>query len=416
MSRDVEAHRSTNTPTLHKDAQLRPATIAVAAAFGLNGFTLGSWVSRVPAIRDGLHLTPSQLGLLLLCPGVGHLVGLPAAGRIVTRIGAARAIFVGAVGLALSLAGVAVGVLAEAPLLAAAALVLAGVSVSSWDVAMNVAGAKIEHQIGRPLLPRLHAAFSLGSVIGAGVGAVAATLRFSVVAQLLVTSVIMLVGIGFATRGFLPVAPEHKDQPTIGLAAAWREPRTVLIGVLVLAFAFMEGVANDWLALGLVDGHSTSQAVGAVGYGVFVTALTVGRAVGGTLLHWAGRAVALRGLAFTAAVGVLLVVLAGPLPLVLLGALLWGAGTSLGFPVGMSAASDEQAHAALRVSIVSSIGYTAFFAGPPLIGFVANAQGVLNALFIVLGAALVGALAAGAARPLRSPAAHQPHQVSEPAR
>ncbi|HEX2375113.1 MAG TPA: MFS transporter [Actinomycetota bacterium] len=375
------------------------ARVAVAAAFAVNGLAFGSWVSRVPAVRDGLGLTPSQLGLLLLCPGIGSLVGLPAAGRLVARIGPARAVSAGATGVALALVGAAAGLRAGWPLLAAAGLVVYGLGVSNWDVAMNVEGADVERRLARPLLPRLHAGFSLGSVAGAGAGALAAAAGVPVVAQLLATALVVLAAAGAAVRGFLPMPPERDRQPGIGLGRAWRERRTVLVGVMVLAFAFTEGVANDWLALALVDGHGASEAVGAVAFGVFVAALTAGRLVGGALLERAGRVVVLRGLAATAAAGVLLVVLAGPLPLALAGALAWGAGTSLGFPVGMSAAADEPAAAAARVSVVSSIGYTAFLAGPPLVGLLAGTWGVLTALLAVLVALLVGAVAAAATRP-----------------
>jgi predicted MFS family arabinose efflux permease len=381
-------------------AQADRARVAVAAAFAVNGLAFGSWVSRVPAVRDGLGLSPSQLGLLLLCPGIGSLVGLPVAGRVVARIGPARAVSAGATGVALALAGAAAGLRAGWPLLAAAGLVVYGLGVSNWDVAMNVEGADVERRLARPLLPRLHAGFSLGSVAGAGVGALAAAAGVPVVAQLLATALVVLAAAGAAVRGFLPMPSERDRQPGIGLGRAWREPRTVLVGVMVLAFAFSEGVANDWLALALVDGHGASEAVGAVAFGVFVAALTAGRLVGGALLERAGRVVVLRGLAATAAAGVLLVVLAGPLPLVLAGALAWGAGTSLGFPVGMSAAADEPAAAAARVSVVSSIGYTAFLAGPPLVGLLAGTWGVLTALLAVLVALLVGAVAAAATRPV----------------
>jgi MFS family permease len=378
------------------------ARVAVGVAFAVNGAAFGSWVSRVPAVRDGLGLTPAELGLLLLCPGLGSLVGLPLAGWVVTRVGPARALVAGSAGVALAQAGVAGGLLAGWPVLAAAALVVYGLGVGSWDVAMNVEGADVERRLERPLMPRFHAGFSLGSVAGAGLGAVAAAAGLAVVGQLLATALAVPLAAAAATRGFLPVDHRRERGAGVGLGRAWREPRTVLVGVLVLAFAFTEGVANDWLALALVDGHGTGEAVGAAGFGVFVAALTAGRLGGGALLERLGRVVALRLLAATAAAGVLLVVLAGPLPLVLLGACLWGAGASLGFPVGMSAAADQAAAAAARVSVVSSIGYAAFLAGPPLLGVLADAFGILSALLAVLVALAVGALAAGATRPLVS--------------
>lgn len=108
----------------------------------------------------------------------------------------------------------------------------------------------------------------------------------------------------------------------------------------------------------------------------------------------------LRAAAGIALVGLLMVLVGGSVPVALVGALFWGVGAALGFPVGMSAAADDPARAASRVSVVSTVGYTAFLAGPPLIGVLGENVGILNALFVVLAALLIGLLASGAARPV----------------
>ena len=168
----------------------------------------------------------------------------------------------------------------------------------------------------------------------------------------------------------------------------------------MLGFAFTEGSANDWIAVAFVDGYGTSETVGAIAFGFFVSAMTVGRLFGGAVLERFGRVTTLRSTAAVALVGLLMVLLGGSASVALVGALLWGIGASMGFPVGMSAAADDPARAAARVSVVSSIGYTAFLAGPPLIGFLAEEAGILRALFVVLGALVLGLSASGATRPL----------------
>jgi MFS family permease len=174
----------------------------------------------------------------------------------------------------------------------------------------------------------------------------------------------------------------------------------VLIGVVTLAFAFTEGSANDWLAVAVVDGHQGTEVLGALGFGAFVTAMTIGRVSGGPLLDRFGRVPMLRVTASLAVVGLALVTLAGSIGWALVGALFWGLGASLGFPVGMSAAADDPARAAARVGVVSSIAYTAFLAGPSVIGLLAQHTGILHALFVVLGVLVVGLLGIGAVRPL----------------
>lgn len=379
------------------------ARTAVALVFGLNGFAFASWIARIPESRTALDLTPGALGTLLLAIAVGSVLALPAAGPVVHRIGAARVVAGGALldGLGLVVAGV--GVAAGEVLLTALGLFLLGVGSGSWDVAMNVEGAVVERWLARSIMPRFHAAFSLGTVAGAGVGAALSALGVPVVGHLVAAGLVVAASTLAVVRAFLQ--PEAETDPGVPTTRrnpmrAWREPRTLVIGVMVLAMAFTEGAANDWLAVALVDGHGATPAAGAVGFAVFVAAMTAGRTVGSTLLDRYGRLLVLRASMLMAGVGVLVVVLSEWLPLVVLGVVVWGLGASLGFPVGMSAAADDPVHAAARVSVVSSIGYTAFLAGPPLIGFLGDSVGTLRALLVVAVLLIPSLLAVGAARPL----------------
>jgi MFS family permease len=130
--------------------------------------------------------------------------------------------------------------------------------------------------------------------------------------------------------------------------------------------------------------------------------MTLARLFGGYAIERWGRVAVLRATAATAALGLLLVVAQIGVPAVLIGALLWGAGASLGFPVGMSAAADDPVRAAIRMSVAGSIGYGAFLAGPPLIGLLAQRFGVLNAMLSVFGALVIGLIGAGATKPLKT--------------
>jgi fucose permease len=208
-----------------------------------------------------------------------------------------------------------------------------------------------------------------------------------------------------AVRGFLPdvaIGPHDDPQPRgAGALAAWREPRTLLVGLFVLAFAFAEGAANDWISVALIDDHGTSAEVGTLGFAVFLIAMTAARWAGPPLLDRYGRVPVVRLLAVLSVTGLLLFVFGNPV-IAFVGALLWGAGASLGFPVGMSAAADDPARAASRVSVVASLGYCAFLGGPPLIGILGQHVTVLRALLAV---AVLLAIATAVAGSLRPPAA-----------
>jgi MFS family permease len=387
------------------------ATVAVTAAFGINGLCFASWLSRTPAVRDALALTPAGLGLLLLCLSGGAVLGLPLAGPLVHRWGPARIVLGGGTLVAVGLAALAYGLATGNRLPAGAGLLLTGFGMGVWDVAMNVAGAEVERGLGRSLMPRLHAAFSLGTVTGAGVGALTAARDIPVPGPVLGAAVLAPLAMAVAVRGFPPpvTAPDHrKAGPRAGGRSAWREPRTLAVGLMTLAFAFTEGSANDWMALAMVDGHGADETLGAIGFGAFLSAMTLSRLCGGALLDRFGRVVTLRVTAAFALAGLIVVITAPGPGWALGGAALWGVGAALGFPVGMSAAADDPVRAASRVGVVSAIAYTAFLAGPPLIGLLAERVGILHALLVVLAALLVGLLAAGAARPLEPAAPPRP--------
>jgi predicted MFS family arabinose efflux permease len=224
--------------------------------------------------------------------------------------------------------------------------------------------------------------------------------------HLIVAALVVGVTVPLWTRRFLPAVPAAA--PTDGTPAeaprhplqAWLEPRTLLIGVFVLCMAFTEGTGNDWLAVAVIDGYGAVPVAGPLTFAAFLAAMTLGRWFGPDLLDRFGRVATVRASAMVALVGLLLVVFGGVLPLAVLGSVLWGLGAALGFPVGMSAAADDPSRSAARVSVVASVGYTAFLAGPPLIGFLGDHVGVLKALTVTAALLGLAALIAGTTAPL----------------
>ena len=375
---------------------------AVGLAFFLNGLVFASWVSRIPEVRSTFALTNGQLGLVLLTIAMGSLVALPTTGAAINAWGTVRVVRIGALAASTGMAMAAVG-LGEFLTVTCAGLFLYGVGIGVWDVAMNVEGAEVERSLGRSIMPRFHAGFSGGTVVGAVVGAVLVELAVPALLHLVAVAVVSVVVVWATSPSFLPIAETHPEHTSA--ARAWLEPRTLLIGVMVLALAATEGTANDWLAVALVDGHGVSHSEGVAGFAVFVIAMTAARFAGTGLIDRFGRVAVLYGTMVAAGLGVVLIVFGDHPVVVVAGIVLWGVGASLGFPVGMSAAADDPARAAARVSVVSTIGYAAFLAGPPLLGFVGDEVGTLKALLVVSVLLLPAALVVPAARaPVRESA------------
>ncbi|HEX8866882.1 MAG TPA: MFS transporter, partial [Lentzea sp.] len=362
--------------------EVRAAAAGVAVTFGLNGVAVATWFARVPAARDALGLTAGALGLLLLSMSLGAFLAMLSAGEVTHRLGARRTVCVSAlvVSSGLAVAGVGIGAFPSVVLTAVGIFVL-GYGSGLCDVAMNVEAAEVERALGRTVMPRFHAMWSLGTVAAAGLASLVAWALLPVTAHLAGVAAVVAVGTLLAARTYgLGGDAEHGHS---GVLKAWREPRTLLIGVLVLVLAFTEGTANDWVAVAFIDGHAFDAAAGSVVFGVFVTTMTFGRIVGTIALDRWGRVPVLLVTMVVAACGVALAVFGGSPLVAVAGVAVWGLGTALGFPVGMSAAADDPAHAAARVSVVAVIGYTAFLAGPPLVGLLGDQVGVLKALLVV---------------------------------
>jgi len=364
--------------------------------FGLSGLGLSSWVARLPAVRDALGSSTLEMGLLLFGVAAGSIAGLLASGHLITRLGARKTLgaclSVGPTGLIVASVGAS---LSPSYGLVFIGLIVFGISAAISGVAINVSGAANERALGRTVMPIFHACFSGGTMIGAGLGAGAEVLGLSVAVH------VSAVALGIFTIGQLALrhvqnetsvaVSDHIADTRQGATPTWRsrlrlwaEPRTLMIGMIVLGMAFAEGSANDWLALATVDGYRVANEVGALMFGIFVTAMTAGRLGGGFLLDRYGRVPVLRGSALIAVLGLLLVIFGHNIALAVVGTILWGLGSALGFPVGMSAAADDPQHAAARVSIVATIGYAAGLIGPPLIGGLGQQFGLLNALLVVL--------------------------------
>jgi predicted MFS family arabinose efflux permease len=384
-------------------AAVRHAVSAVYIVFIGSGLAFASWASRIPQVRDRLEVTPAQLGLLLWCIAVGSVIAMPLSGLVVSRFGEARTVAVMATTLAIGLATVAVGFTRDVTPVAIG-LFLMGFGNGTWDVAMNVQGAAVEQLLRRAIMSRFHAGFSVGTVAGALIGSLMVALHVSVTIHLLAVAGAVAAVVPTSTRWFLPhaaaVEGHPEDQHSRSPLAAWTEPRTLLIGVLVLCMAFTEGTGNDWLGVAVIDGYHAAAVLGSLALAVFVASMTAGRWFGPGLIDRYGRVPILRGSAFIAFVGLLLVVFGSVLPLAMAGVVLWGLGAALGFPVGMSAAADDPRRSAGRVSVVASIGYVAFLAGPPAIGLLGDHVGVLRALTIAAGLLAIAVLVAGACKPL----------------
>ncbi len=374
--------QSVKTPTLIH-------LLSYRLTFLLSGMALGAWAPLVPFARERAGLEEAQLGLLLLCFGLGSMLAMPLAGALTTRKGC-RFVSIGG-GLLICM---------MLPLLAtlssfgglAVALAVFGAGLGSIDVAMNVQGLMVERDHGRPLMSGFHGLFSLGGIASASLMGL---LLWGGASPLLAVSVVVVIVAATLLWHGRRLVPHGADDP----AAPFAKPsaKVLVIGVLCFIALLVEGAILDWSAVFLNRAHQIDLSIAGGAYAVFSLAMAAGRFSGDYLRKRFGAVNLLIGGGLLVMLGFAMAVLLQPWPLFLLGFALIGLGLSNTFPVYCSVVGEQKAMpAGLAIAVITGIGYCGILLGPALIGFAAHAIGLRNALLCVGALLLAQVLSARA--------------------
>ncbi|MGW0701060.1 MFS transporter [Streptomyces sp. NPDC002867] len=374
---------------------------ALTVFFALDGFLFAGWVVRIPAIKEQTGSSASDLGLALLGVSAGAVVTMTLTGRLCRRFGS-HAVTVGsAVLLSLSMA---LPPLTHSALTLGLVLLVFGAAYGGINVAMNSAAVDLVTALRRPVMPGFHAAFSLGGMLGAGLGGLVAG-GLSPTAHLLALTGLGLLVTAAAGPVLLTHPAPNSDGPAPGTAPARLTGRTrnlvVLFGVIALCTAYGEGAMADWSALHLEQDLHAHPGVAAAGYSLFALAMTAGRLTGTLLLERLGQTRTLVAGGATAAAGMLLGALAPNVWLALLGFTVAGLGLANIFPVAVGRAGALAGPSG--VAAASTLGYGGMLLGPPVIGFLADWFSLPVALTTVAALAAGAALIAYGARHASAP-------------
>jgi MFS family permease len=360
-------------------------------AFGLAPAAL---IVRLPLVRELVNVTTAELGIILLCGSLGAILSVTQAGRLIAKFGTRASIVFGSTLVLLGLVGQAIAIVNHsAPGYALLAFV-AGLGMGIADVGINVDGAAIETASSKTVLPKMHAAFSIGTFIGAAIGTLASSLNINLLAQMAAIAGIAVLLPLFTTK-YLPATNGKEDftakdastaaEPKV---AVWRNRTVIYLSIAILGLTLAEGASNDWLTLALVDDFDQTATMAGVGYAILLAAMTLTRFFGGNLADKFGRVLTLQVCAVTGVVGMLLIILSGNVYVAFVGAAMWGCGVALGFPLLLSAAGEGE-NAARKVAFVASSGYMAFLVGPPLLGFLGQAWGITNMFYVIAAFMLI---------------------------
>lgn len=369
---------------------------ALTLFFALDGFLFAGWVVRIPAIKEQTGSSASDLGLALLGVSAGAVVTMTLTGGLCRRYGS-HPVTVAAGGL-MSLS-IALPALTHSALALGLVLLVFGAAYGGVNVAMNSAAVDLVAALRRPVMPSFHAAFSLGGMIGAGLGGLVAG-SLSPSAHLLGLTVIGLLVTALAGPVLLrhpaPVTGQTPKEPAPRRLTGRTRRVVVLFGVIALCTAYGEGAMADWGALHLEQDLNAHPGLAAAGYSFFALAMTVGRLSGTALLERLGQTRTLVAGGTTAAAGMLLGSLAPTAWIALFGFAVTGLGLANIFPVAVSRAGAIAGPSG--VAAASTLGYGGMLLGPPAIGFLTDWFSLPVALTTVAGLAVGAALLGYSAR------------------
>lgn len=365
-----------DTPATLKPAAGRAEQHSTRLLFLLAGFSAAAWASLVPVAKAATGVNEGQLGLVLLCLGIGSLLAMPVSGVVSTRHGCRKVLMVCGVALCACL-----------PLLAsvqnvftlAAALFFFGAMIGTFDCVMNIQAVIVERDSKRPLMSGFHGFYSLGGLLGAATTSTIMDLGvspFATVSAIALAGVLLLMLI---RRHVLPYG-----NPAEGPPFALPRGEVLFLGILCMTVFLVEGSMMDWSAVMLTENHGMPVAQAGYGFAAFSLTMTFGRLTGDRIVARVGRRSVVTVGGLLAMGGILLATLVPLWQAALLGYAMVGLGCSNIVPVLFTAVGRQTSMPqSVAVPAMSTLGYAGVLAGPAAIGFIAHHSSLPMAFLLV---------------------------------
>lgn len=370
---------------------LNKQALVIGLVFASDSILFGSWVAHIPYVKAKLHLSDSELGLLLFAMPVGLLTMNPITGWVIAKLGEARACFWSAVGLCIS---ICIPLNAPNPIILAFGLFLLGINAALINVAMNTCATNLERARGIVIMSSCHGMWSLGGLLGSGVAGAVIALHVSPPIHVMVMAGFVLL-MTLALQSTLAQIPSSSQTDTGEKSgSSFVKPnRDLLLMILIgLALAMGEGAAFDWSAVYLRETLGASSQIAALGFGSFSLTMTGFRFLGDAIIPKIGAKNWLQLGGVLAAAGLFFAIALPYPPTALIGFALLGAGCSLGAPILYAAALRVPGiPPAAGLATFATFSFIGFLAGPPVIGFVAEGFGLYYGLGFVAVILLVSA-------------------------
>jgi MFS family permease len=346
----------------------RPARLSIGAFFFLAGVCFASWASRSPERQQFLHLSDAGLGGVLLALPVGLLISLPFSGWLVTHFGSRQMVIPAALSYALLLP--LIGLVQTAWQLVGV-LFFFGLVGNLLNIAMNTQAVSLEALYGRSIIASFHGIWSLAGFTGAAVGTLMVNLRFSPLQHFIIISIAVIILTFLCYRNTLR-ADINTDTETPLFARP--DERLLKLGLIALCCMICEGTMFDWSGVYFRKVVEVPKGLTTLGYTAFMCTMAGGRFVGDWLTTRLGTKHMLQWSGIIIASGLSLAIIFPYIATATAGFLLVGIGVSSVVPLVYGAAGRSVNFSpGVALAAVSTIGYLGFLAGPPMIGFIAEA-------------------------------------------
>jgi MFS family permease len=365
--------------------------VAVKIAFFLNGFIFANWVSRLPRIQEHFHAHNGTIGIVLFSLSLGAVGAMPFTGWVIVKHGSRRITLISLLAYCALVPLVPVMPNINALIVL---FVIIGMFTGMLDVAMNAQAVMVEQQYRKPIMTSFHALFSVGMALGAWCGALFADLQSNLLQHFSIVSVIAVAAAFWVSRNLIHDKPEKTNASDGPL---FRLPNAALVSVGLIAFCCMvgEGSMSDWTVNYMENISHASKTLAPVALSAFATAMTLGRIFGDRVRATIGDSRLIAAGGIIATLGLLLAIVFPQPYVAIVGFFMVGLGLSTIVPIAYSLAGNAKGlPSGVGLAMVTTVGYTGFLFGPPVIGFIAHVYnlriGLAAVLFLLIIMTLFG--------------------------
>ena len=361
-------------------AFLSSSRLAVKVIFFLNGFAHANYMARLPRIQEQFQIDNSLVGLTLLASSVGALFAMPFTGWLIIRNGSRK------IGITSVIAYCCL--VPFIPLMPSLAgllflFLLLGISAGMLDVSMNSQAVMVEQQLGKPIMTSFHALFSIGMMLGALAGSFFTKIGVGLFPHFAIISTLCLVPIFLSIKYLVNDKPEVKKTSE----PLFRLPNAAMVSIGLIAFCSMlgEGAMADWSTNYLEVIAKADPALAPIGLSAFALAMTIGRVLGDGARVKFGDRVLMILCGVISTTGLCFALIVNNPYLVIVGLFIVGLGLSVIVPIAYSiAGNSKDLPPGVGLAMVTTVGYSGFLFGPPIIGFLADWQNLRYALILVV--------------------------------